>query len=82
MSENAASCSSFQRNLRLTLCLGHFLKGEGMNKKKENVILLQLSRVIKDPKVFGSTPQRFGVKSGQSVGGIFCGNLRDFKYRV
>ena len=39
--------------LRLPLCLGHFLKREGMNKKKENVILLQLSRVIKIPKVFG-----------------------------
>ena len=62
----------FREFLRLPLCLEHFLKGEGLNQEKENVILLQLSRVIKDPKEFGSTPQRFGVKSGQSVGGIFC----------
>ena len=64
----------FREFLRLPLCLEHFLKGEGLNQEKENVILLQLSRVIKDPKVqrVGSTPQRFGLKSGQSVGGIFC----------
>ena len=54
------------------LHLGHFLKGGRHESKTENVILLQLSRVIKHPKVFGSMLQRFGVKSGQSVGGIFC----------
>ena len=35
---------------RLPLHLGHFLKGEGKTQKKQNVILLQLSRVIKIPK--------------------------------
>ena len=36
--------------LRLPLRLGHFLKGEGINQKKQNVMLLQLSRVTKVPK--------------------------------
>ena len=36
--------------LWLPFMLGHFLKGEGINQKKQNVMLLQLIRVTKVPK--------------------------------
>ena len=50
--------------LRLPLRLGHFLKGESMNKK-QNVLLFQFSMEYNIHWMMGPVPHRFGVKCGQ-----------------